>query len=58
MTVQDTLIHTSQTAVMDLSGNDHVIEFNEIHHVALDAFDTGAIHWAAFDPSQWGHVFR
>ena len=27
-----------------MRGNDHVIEFNEIHHVALETGDVGAIY--------------
>ena len=26
--------------------------------VALDAFDTGAIHWAAYSPASWGFIIR
>jgi hypothetical protein len=51
-------IYASSTAVVELTGNDHVLEFNEIHHVALDAFDTGAIHWAAFNPASTGFIIR
>ena len=56
--VHDNLIYSSPTAVIEIGGNDHVFEFNEIHHVALDAFDTGAVHWAAFDPTKTGYTFR
>ena len=58
MLARGNLIYGAPTAVVELAGNNHVLEYNTIHHVALDAFDTGAVHWAAFDPAQTGHVFR
>jgi hypothetical protein len=57
-TMSNNLIHTSPSAVVELTGNDHVIEKNRIHHVALDSFDTGAIHWAAYSPASWGFKFN
>ena len=45
------LIHDAPHQAMNLSGNDHVIEFNEIHHVCEETNDAGAIYgwndWAA-----------
>ena len=52
---RENTIYAAPAAICELTGNDHVLEYNTIHHVALDTFDTGAIHWAAFSPSSWGH---
>jgi len=38
------LIHDHPHAAILLSGNDHLIEFNEIHHIALETGDVGAIY--------------
>lgn len=37
------LIHDEPRYGIEFSGNDHVIEFNHIHHVCLETSDTGAI---------------
>ena len=57
-TAHGNLIHTSPSAIGELYGNDFTFTANTIHHVALDTFDTGAVNWAAFDPTQWGHQFH
>ena len=45
------LIHDAPHQAISLSGNDHVIEYNEIHHVCEETEDAGAIYgwndWAA-----------
>jgi hypothetical protein len=38
------LIHDHPHCGILFSGNDHLIEFNEIHHVALETGDVGAIY--------------
>jgi len=38
------LIHDAPHHAMDFGGNDHLIEFNEIHHVCLETDDAGAIY--------------
>jgi hypothetical protein len=38
------LIHDAPHEAIAFSGNDHVIEFNEIHHVCTEANDGGAIY--------------
>ncbi len=44
------LIHDAPHHAMDFNGNDHVIEFNDIHHVCMETDDAGAIytgrHWS------------
>jgi hypothetical protein len=37
-----------------LHGNDHLIEYNEIHHVCKDVHDQGALYYGR-DPSERGH---
>jgi len=38
------LLHDAPHNAILLDGNDHVIEFNEIHHVCLEADDVGAFY--------------
>lgn len=38
------LIHDAPHEAIDFSGNDHVIEFNEIHDVCTESNDAGAIY--------------
>ena len=38
------LIHDHPHCAILFSGNDHTIEFNEIHHIALETGDVGAIY--------------
>jgi hypothetical protein len=38
------LIHDAPHEAIAFSGNDHVIEFNEIHHVCSESNDAGAIY--------------
>ena len=42
--VAHNLIHDHPHCAILYGGNDHVIEFNEIHHVALETGDVGAIY--------------
>lgn len=51
------LIHDSPHMAMDFGGNDHVIEYNEIHHVVEDSNDAGAIYTGR-DWTMRGHVIR
>ncbi len=38
------LIHDAPHQAISFSGNDHIIEFNEIHNVCLESNDAGAIY--------------
>ena len=40
-----------------LSGNDHLIEYNEIHHVCMETDDVGAIYYGR-NPSERGHLVQ
>ena len=42
--VSHNLIHDHPHCAILFSGNDHRIEFNEIHHIALETGDVGAIY--------------
>lgn len=42
--VSHNLIHDHPHCAILFSGNEHLIEFNEIHHVALETGDVGAIY--------------
>jgi len=39
-------------------GNDHVIEYNELHSLAKETGDVGAIYLCSRDYSFWGNVIR
>jgi len=51
------LIHTAPHMAVMFGGNDHVIEFNEIHNVCLESNDAGAIY-AGRDWTMRGTVIR
>ena len=51
------LIHNHPHCAILYGGNDHVIEGNEIHHVALETGDVGAIY-SGRDYSYRGNVIR
>jgi hypothetical protein len=51
------LIHDVPHEALGLSGNDHVYEYNVIHHVCTETDDSGAFHTGR-NPSCRGNVFR
>ncbi len=52
------LIHDAPVIAINFIGNDHVMEFNEIHHVCLPpVHDMGAVYTGR-DPSAQGNVIR
>ena len=51
------LIHDAPHMAIGFGGNDHVIEFNEIHSVCYESNDAGAIY-AGRDWTMRGHVIR
>ncbi len=55
--VAHNLIHDAPHQAIAFSGNDHLIEFNEIHDVCLESNDAGAIY-AGRDWSMCGTVIR
>jgi len=51
------LFHHSPCHAMRVEGNDHVIEFNEVHHVVTESDDQGGLDMF-FNPSYRGNVLR
>lgn len=51
------LIHDGPHSAIQLSGNEHLIEFNEIHHMALETGDVGAFYMGR-DFTMRGNVVR
>jgi hypothetical protein len=50
-------IHDCPGSALYLHGNDHLIEFNEIHNVLMEGDDMGAFYMGR-DPSERGNVLR
>jgi hypothetical protein len=57
MRAANNLIHDHPHCAILYSGNDHRIEFNEIHHIALETGDVGAIY-SGRDWTYRGNVIR
>ncbi|MBN1543199.1 right-handed parallel beta-helix repeat-containing protein [candidate division KSB1 bacterium] len=55
--VANNLIHDAPHEAIYVRGNDHVIEYNEIHSVCLETGDAGAIHTGR-DYTWRGNIFR
>jgi len=51
------LIHNAPHNAIGLSGNEHLIEFNEVHHVCQETDDAGAFYMGR-DYTQRGNVIR
>jgi len=51
------LIHDAPGGAIYLHGNEHVIEYNEVHHVMVDGDDMGPFYMGR-DPSERGNVIR
>ncbi|MCK9640361.1 MAG: right-handed parallel beta-helix repeat-containing protein [Prolixibacteraceae bacterium] len=47
-------IYNSPGSAIMLHGNDHLIEYNNIHHAVIDGDDMGAIYYGR-DPSEFGN---
>lgn len=50
-------IYNSPHVAILLTGNDHLIEYNEIDHVCLETDDVGAIYYGR-NPSERGNIVR
>jgi hypothetical protein len=55
--VAHNLIHDAPHAAVLYSGNDHLIELNEIHHVVLETSDAGVLY-SGYDWSFRGNIVR
>ena len=51
------LIHDAPHQAVCLAGNDHVFEYNEVHHVCMETDDCGALYKGR-NPSCRGNVIR
>jgi hypothetical protein len=50
-------LYNAPSMAILLHGNDHMIEYNEIHHVCQEVHDQGALYYGR-DPSERGHITR
>ena len=55
--VAHNLLHDGPHQALGLGGNDHVIEFNEIHHTGMETDDCGAFYMGR-NPSERGSILR
>jgi len=55
--IRHCLIHDCPGCAIYLHGNDHLIEFNEIHHAIMEGDDMGAFYMGR-DPTERGIVIR
>ncbi len=55
--VAHNLLHDGPHTAILLHGNDHVIEFNEIHHVCMETSDAGAFYMGR-DFTERGNIVR
>lgn len=55
--IQHCLIYDAPGSAVYLHGNDHIMEYNEIHHVMMDGDDQGA-YYLGRDPSEFNNVVR
>lgn len=55
--VAHNLIHDSPHMAIGLGGNEHIIEYNEIHHVCMETHDAGAFYMGR-DWTQRGNIVR
>lgn len=51
------LIHDAPHQAIGIGGNDHTIEFNEIHHICMESDDCGAFYMGR-NPSERGTIIR
>ncbi|NWK55245.1 right-handed parallel beta-helix repeat-containing protein [Verrucomicrobiaceae bacterium N1E253] len=50
-------IHQAPALAIYLHGNDHIIEYNDIHHVMMEGDDMGAFYMGR-DPTERGNIIR
>lgn len=51
------LVHDAPHQALNITGNDHVLEFNEVHRVCTETDDAGAFHKGR-NPSARGNILR
>ena len=55
--IRHCVLHDCPASAIYLHGNEHVIEYNEIHHAVMDGDDMGAFYMGR-DPTERGNVIR
>ncbi|WP_418603281.1 right-handed parallel beta-helix repeat-containing protein [Hwangdonia sp.] len=55
--IQNCIIRDAPGTAIYLHGNDHIIEYNEVHHVMMDGDDQGAFYLGR-DPSEFNNIVR
>jgi Right handed beta helix region len=55
--IRHNLFHDAPHNAIQLSGNEHIVEFNEFHHVCLETDDVGAFYMGR-DWTQRGNIVR
>lgn len=55
--IRHCLIHNCPGSAIYLHGNDHLIEYNEIHHAMMEGDDHGAFYMGR-DPTERGNIIR
>ena len=55
--VAHNLLHDAPHQAIGLGGNDHILEFNEIHHSGMETDDCGAFYMGR-NPSERGTIIR
>lgn len=55
--IRHNLMHDSGSSAMRIEGNDHLVEFNEVHHVVMESDDQGGIDMFG-NPTYRGNVHR
>jgi parallel beta-helix repeat protein len=55
--IANNLIYNAPHSAILLRGNDHVVEYNEIHHVCLETSDAGAFYMGR-DYTERGNILR
>jgi len=56
--VAHNLVHDTPRIGIQFDGNDHVIEFNHVHHVNQETQDSGVIYSCARDWTKRGNIIR
>jgi hypothetical protein len=55
--IRHCLFHDAPSSAIHLYGNNHVIEYNELHHVMLEGDDMGAFYMGR-DCTEFGNILR
>ena len=56
--ISHNLIHSTPRAGIYLNGNDHLVEYNHVHHVNQETHDSGIIYCSGVDWTKRGNVIQ